>query len=113
MNPLESAGPPFAPAQRCGFHADVGSYGCLVLEMLTGHPPWHDPATPTGGFAVFQLMNRIVSEPGPPPMPDAYAMPAGLHRMLCACFRRDVQVRPTCAELLGFDWMRQWDGTCE
>lgn len=87
------------------------SYGCLVLEMLTGSPPWHDPATPAGGSSTFQLMNRIVSESGPPPMPDA--MPPGFLQMLSACFRRDLDERPTCEQLRHFEWVRQWGGACQ
>ena len=32
----------------CGRCADVWSFGCTLLEMLTAKPPWHSDAAPKG-----------------------------------------------------------------
>ena len=46
---------------RCGRKADIWSFGCVLLEMATGVPPWADRTAPSksgGQFAVFQLLDR-------------------------------------------------------
>lgn len=91
---------------RCGRKADVWSYGCVLLEMLTGGMPWlTGQKAAVGQFAVFQLLSRIVESEGPPPMPPPEDMPEGLHELLLACFERDLERRPTTADLLGFEWI--------
>jgi len=85
-----------------GRKADIWSYGGVLLEMLTGRPPWYNAsvASSAGGFAIFQLLYMIAEASGPPPMPPSEAMPAGLEMLLLACFERDVAKRPDSSELL-------------
>lgn len=99
--------PEHVEGARCGRKADVWSYGCVVLEMLTGAFPWQygEDKSSRGHFAVFQLLNRIVRSTGPPPMPPASAMPPGLHELLQATFERDVDRRPTTTQLMQFEWL--------
>ena len=105
---------------RCGRKADVWSYACCLLEMVTGVPPWtyggHDGAQPpppaAGQFAVFQLLSRIVDSPGPPPLPPADTMPPHLHELLIDCFDRDLDRRPTSSALLQYAWLVEARG-CE
>jgi len=99
--------PEHVQGARCGRKADVWSFGCVLLEMQTGSPPWQPAAgqpTPAGHFAVFQLLSRIVESTGPPPMPPAETMPHGLHEVLLACFERDLERRPTTDALYSFPW---------
>lgn len=91
-----------------GRKADIWSYAGVLLEMMTGRPPWYEEhQARAGGFAVFQLLFRIAESDGPPPMPAAESMPAGLHELLVllACFERDVTKRPNSKELLRKPWV--------
>lgn len=101
--------PEHIQGERCGRKADIWSFACVLLEMATGLPPWADPSASnngTGGgqFAVFQLLDRIVRAPGPPPMPEN--MDASLREMLLDCFCRDHAARPTTAELFNYRFWR-------
>ena len=93
---------------NCGRKADIWSYGGVLVEMLTGVPPWFDAAASNnkGHFATFALLSRIVNETGPPPLPPSSELPVGLQDLLLACFARDLAQRPTTTELLSFRWIR-------
>lgn len=79
------------------FKADIWSAGCTVAEMITGRAPW----TPMAN--VMHIMNKLAMSTG---WPDAVPKdPVKLgskdaHDFLDLCFRRDVNERPTAAELL-------------
>ena len=80
--------------------------GGVLLEMLTGRPPWfEEQATPKGQFAVFQILNRIVTATGPPPLPPADTIPPALYDLLLACFERNLTKRPTTTQLLAHPWV--------
>ena len=93
----------------CGRKADIWSYGAVLLEMLTGRPPWSaglDANSGGGHFTLFQILSRITESTGPPPMPPSSEMPRGLHALLLSCFDRDTSTRPSTTELLRHTWVR-------
>ena len=65
-----------------------------MLEMATGHPPWHtlNLRTPVA------LINWVKSTDGPPPLPESLSPP--LTAFLLRCFERDPAERATAKQLL-------------
>jgi len=68
------------------------SLGCTVVEMITGHPPWHEFE---GVAAIFKIATVH---------PPVYRLPDNtsdaLQRFLSACFMLSVDERPAAKDLL-------------
>ena len=68
------------------------SFGCTVVEMVTGHPPWHEYE---GVAAIFKIATEH---------PPVYRLPdhtsQSLRQFLTACFRLSVDERPAAKDLL-------------
>jgi serine/threonine protein kinase len=75
--------------------SDIWSVGCVVIELLEGHPPYHtlDPMP-----ALF----RIVQDDCPP-IPEG-ASPI-VKDFLYHCFQKDVNLRISAKKLLRHPWM--------
>ncbi|TFK73191.1 Pkinase-domain-containing protein, partial [Pluteus cervinus] len=75
--------------------SDIWSVGCLVIELLEGHPPYHflDPMP-----ALF----RIVQDDCPP-IPEG-ASPV-VKDFLYRCFQKDCNLRISAKKLLKHPWM--------
>jgi len=78
--------------EGAGLAADIWSFGCTVLEMATGHPPWHHIRDPTA------VMFHVASTTELPLIPEALS--AAGKDFLKLCFQRDAAKRPTAEELL-------------
>ena len=76
------------------------SFGCTVVEMVTGHPPWHKFE---GVAAIFKIATEH---------PPAYQLPDSssntLRNFLEACFRLSVDERPTAGDLLRHAFVSEW-----
>lgn len=77
-----------------GRKADIWSVGCTILQMVTGQPPWKSLQCATPAALMFHIANAS----DPPPMPDT--LTPDLRAMLLSCFQRDVEKRPSAAQLL-------------
>lgn len=73
---------------------DIWSLGGAVLQMATGHPPWHslNLRTPVA------LINWVKRTDGPPPLPQGLS--EALTSFLLRCFERDPTKRATATQLL-------------
>jgi serine/threonine protein kinase len=75
-----------------GFAADIWSFGCTVLEMATGKPPWSQCSTQV------QAIFKIASSSELPHIPE-WLSPEGTEFVLL-CLQRDAAQRPTAEALL-------------
>jgi len=82
-----------------GRKADIWSFGCVVVEMATAKAPW-------GAFDNnMQAMRKIGMSKETPPIPEELSVPC--QNFICRCVQRDKQLRPTAADLLDDDFVRE------
>jgi serine/threonine protein kinase len=79
-------------SEGAGLAADIWSFGCTVLEMATGHPPWSHIREPNA------VMYHVASSSELPLIPDTLSETG--QDFLKLCFQRDPTRRPSAAELL-------------
>lgn len=75
--------------------SDIWSVGCLLIELLTGKPPYAD-LEPLS--ALFRVVDR-----GRPP--DPVGCSSGVREVLKSCFHRDPEKRCAAIELLHRRWL--------
>ncbi|ESN95585.1 hypothetical protein HELRODRAFT_102572 [Helobdella robusta] len=90
-----------------GRKTDIWSLGCSVVEMLTGHPPWHQLEN---FAAIFKIVTS--DEPGYS-LPDSVSKQA--RDFVSECFTRSLERRPTSSQLLYHSFVTraqfEFDGT--
>eukprot|EP01028_Stygiella_incarcerata_P002918 TRINITY_DN15584_c0_g1_i3.p1 TRINITY_DN15584_c0_g1~~TRINITY_DN15584_c0_g1_i3.p1 ORF type:complete len:967 (-),score=282.53 TRINITY_DN15584_c0_g1_i3:2128-5028(-) len=88
-----------------GTPADIWSFGCTILEMYTGRPPWGDFRS-----VVVALLHIAQSKTGPP-IPDSASQ--NLRSFLQRCFAVDPKERATADELLVHPFITENVDDCE
>ncbi len=78
--------------EGAGLAADIWSFGCTVVEMATGQPPWSHIRDPTA------VMFHVASSTELPLIPEGLSESG--KDFLRQCFQRNPGKRPTAAELL-------------
>lgn len=78
------------------FSADIWSFGCVLIEMSTGRPPWSNHANET--MKVLQLILKENS------LPDIPSQNETLKNIIEKCLNRNPMLRPTTQELLLLDF---------
>lgn len=76
---------------------DIWSLGCTVIELLTGHPPYHD-------LDKYCALMTIVSNDCPP-LPDDISEEC--KSFLLRCFEKEPTNRADVSELLGHKWITE------
>ncbi|XP_030851944.1 mitogen-activated protein kinase kinase kinase 1 isoform X2 [Strongylocentrotus purpuratus] len=77
-----------------GRSCDIWSVGCCIIEMCTTKPPWNNTAISNH----YQLLFKIASANGPPPIPESLS-PA-LRDITLRCLEAEPSARPGVMELL-------------
>ena len=79
-----------------GINADIWSFGCVLIEMVTGRPPWCDYTNDT-----HKVLMLIAKDDSYPDIPQTNSM---LSDVIMNCLRREPSLRSTCEELLMMDF---------
>jgi serine/threonine protein kinase len=88
--------PEVVRGEKCGRVADVWSAGCVLIEMLTGEPPWRSKLE---GLNQYAALFHIARAEEPPPMAEETVRPP-VRELLLRCLVRDAKERPTAARVL-------------
>ena len=78
--------------QGHSFSADIWSLGCMIIEMITGRPPWSNLSRESK-----QVLKLIATANNLPSIPDCSD---DLKDLIRQCLRRDATQRPTAKQLL-------------
>ncbi|KAF8904847.1 kinase-like domain-containing protein [Mucidula mucida] len=74
---------------------DIYSFGCTVIEMYTGKPPFSNIRTDIG------VINEVIVKKRMPPRPTMDELPCNeLWEVLVRCLAQDARDRPTASNLL-------------
>ena len=78
------------------FSADIWSFGCVLIEMATGSPPWSNYANET-----IKVLQLILKEGSLPDIPNGNQM---LSTIIEKCLDRNPLMRPSTEELLALEF---------
>lgn len=70
---------------------DSWGFGCSIIEMLTGLPPWF-------GKSIEELYQSVVIKKEKPVLPSGF--PPAVEKVISGCFEYDLRNRPMIADIL-------------
>lgn len=80
------------------YPADIWSLGCMVIEMITGVPPWSNYSNETN-----DVLNLIAKKDSLPTIPQGSA---ALKDFITKCLNRDPSLRPSASILLDHEFIQ-------
>eukprot|EP01065_Artemidia_motanka_P009325 TRINITY_DN14760_c0_g1_i1.p1 TRINITY_DN14760_c0_g1~~TRINITY_DN14760_c0_g1_i1.p1 ORF type:complete len:1810 (+),score=683.35 TRINITY_DN14760_c0_g1_i1:58-5487(+) len=84
---------------------DVWSLGCMLMEMMSGHPPFHHIGN---WLSIWKYLNLDLGPDDPPNIGDCdttYRGCVDAHALTCECIRLQAEARPSAENLLGCDFI--------
>jgi mitogen-activated protein kinase kinase kinase ANP1 len=75
------------------YSADIWSFGCVIIEMATGKPPWSNYSNDT-----WKVLELILKENSLPDFPQG---DAEMLEVISKCLQRNPENRPSTRELKG------------
>lgn len=81
------------------FSADIWSFGCVLIEMVNGFPPWYNYSKDTRA-----VLNMIAKEGALPDFPDTTTE---LKNIITLCLNRSPNARPTAKDLRSHLFFKQ------
>ncbi|CAG9316540.1 unnamed protein product [Blepharisma stoltei] len=79
------------------FSADIWSFGCLLIEMFNGSPPWSNYSR-----NAKEVLRMISAPDNFPDIPEQCSN--SLHDLICKCLKRNPLARPTAKEILNHEF---------
>ena len=85
-------------SDHIGRKSDIWSFGCTVIEMATGAPPWPDVDNP------YAIMYKVAQYEESPPVPDTFDKTG--RAFLRHCFQRNTKARWSSEHLLEHEFVQ-------
>ena len=83
------------------YSADIWSFGCVLIEMATGHPPWSNYS-----HDAKEVLSLISKENSYPDVPNC---DPDLKEVIANCIQRDPKMRPSPKDLLFMPFFNKMD----
>ena len=74
------------------YSADIWSFGCVLIEMVTGHPPWSNYS-----HDAKEVLGLISKENSYPDIPGCES---DLKQIIMLCIQREPTLRPSPRDIL-------------
>lgn len=83
-----------------GISADIWSFGCVLIEMATGRPPWSNYSNETS-----KVLAMILKDGSLPDIPD---FDFDLKYVIEKCLQREPELRPACSDLWNMNFFSEY-----
>jgi serine/threonine protein kinase len=86
------------------FESDIWSFGCLLIEMATGHPPWSEYSD-----RATEVIKLIMTKGKLPKIPQS---PPDFYDLVSSCLNRNAEERPSAELILRSPYFLSHSASC-